>query len=65
MEIKTKFAIGAVVWTISKCKATKIEIEAITITPNGVWLRTKDCSAYSEDECFASKEELLKYVAGE
>lgn len=66
MEIKTKFNIGDKVWTICKCKATEIEISAIIVDANGVWLRAKkDYSAFCEDECFISKDELLKHIAGE
>lgn len=73
MEIKTKFTIGDKVWTIRGCKAVEFEICSISITSPKTLLpmiHITYCGAYNdgkittaaEPECFASKEELLKYV---
>lgn len=62
MEIKTKFAIGDKLWTVNGCKA--VQFEVVCIFYNGE-VRYGD-SRYSvtpESMCFATKEELLKYVA--
>lgn len=63
MEIKTKFALGDKVWTIHNFKATQIEIAAIEINANGVSVRAKDeYAAFSENNCFTTKEALVKHL---
>lgn len=66
MEIITKFAIGDTVWTIRDCKAAEIEVAAMTIDVNGVWIRSKeDYSAFHEDNCFPTKEALINHILGD
>lgn len=66
MEIKTKFKIGDKVWTIYKFKATEIEVSAMTVDVNGVWIRGKqDYTSFHEDNCFATKDELIQYITSE
>lgn len=76
MEIKTKFAIGDKVWTIKNCKAVEFEVCSISINKSATLYpatRITYCGAYkdgkittaTEPECFASKEELIKYVTSE
>lgn len=66
MEIKTKFKIGDKVWTIYKFKATEIEVSAMTVDVNGVWIRGKqDYTPFHEDNCFATKDELIQYITSE
>lgn len=66
MEIRTKFNLGNSVWTIRNCKAAEVEIAAMTIDINGVWIRSKeDYAAFHEDNCFTSKEALIKHISGD
>lgn len=66
MEIKTKFGIGDKVWTIYNCKVAEIEVAAMTIDVNGVWIRSKeDYSAFHEDNCFPTKEALINHILGD
>lgn len=66
MEIKTKFSLGDKVWTIRDFKATEIEIDAMTVNINGVWIRGKeDYTSFHEDTCFATKVELIRHIAGD
>lgn len=63
MEIKTKFNIGDKVWTIRNCKATEIEVAAMVIDVNGVWIRSKEVySVFHEDNCFPAKEALINHI---
>lgn len=63
MEIKTKFNLGDKVWTIYNCMTTEIEVAALTIDVDGVWIRSKaDYSAFHEDNCFPTKEALINHV---
>lgn len=74
MEIKTKFAIGDKVWTIKGCKAVEFEVCSISInTPVTLYpahlitycgeYKDGNITTATEPECFATKEELLKFVA--
>lgn len=66
MEIKTKFNLGDSVWTICDFKAVEIEVRAMSVDEDGVWLLTAgDYRRYHEDHCFATKEELIKYITEE
>ena len=66
MEIKTKFKLGARVWTIHNCKATEIEVAAMTVDINGVWIRDRhDYTSFHEDNCFATKDELIRHITSE
>lgn len=66
MEIKTKFALGEKVWTVDDCKATEIEVAAITIDAHGVWLRSKaGCASFREEHCFPSKQSLVAHIEAE
>ena len=66
MEIKTKFALGDTVWVVDSSQAKTMTVESIHIFPTGITYSLSELreSRY-ENECFASKEELLRYVAGE
>lgn len=74
MDIKTKFAIGDKVWTIKDCKAVEFEVCSISINKSATLYpanRITYCGEYKdgkittaeEAECFATKEELLKFIA--
>lgn len=63
MEIKTKLSIGGKAWTIKDCKAVEFEINYIVVSRNGVRYGDGQYNTNLECECFATKEELLKFVA--
>lgn len=63
MEIKTKLPIGDKAWTIKDCKAVEFEINYIVVSRNGVRYGDGQYNTSLECECFATKEELLKFVA--
>lgn len=65
MEIRTKFRIGDHLWSITNFKATEIEVAAIVIDADGVWVRNKDYALFHQDNCFASKDELIQYLTSE
>lgn len=76
MEIQTKYALGDKVWTIRGCKAVEFEVCSISInTPATLYpaYRITYCGEYkdgnittaAEPECFATMEELIKYVTSE
>lgn len=70
MEIKTKFALGDTVWIVVESKAIQAEVHSIFIGKEVLFYNLKPSPdamsiAYEEQKCFATKEELLKYVAGE
>lgn len=65
MEIKTRFAIGDKVWIIQNSKATQITIEIIRLDNKAIMYGANAYDLYLESECFATKEALLEYVAGE
>lgn len=62
MEIKTKFAIGDKVWTIKNCKAAEFEVEAITLFGTVIFYGSDRYEMIDEAICFATKEELIKYI---
>lgn len=63
MEIKTKFAIGDKVWTVNEVKAVEVEISAMVVDGRGVWVRDNaDFTLHHENNCFPTKEELLKHI---
>lgn len=71
MEIQTKFNVGDKIYSIDKrdMKIKKFEIGAIYIACGSeisISYRNKDCSMfednYPEENCFYSKEELLRYI---
>lgn len=63
MEIKTKFAIGDKVWTIKNCKAVEFEVVVITLFGTVIFYGSDRYEMIDEAMCFATKEELLKFVA--
>lgn len=63
MEIKTKFRVGDKAWTIKDCKAVEFEINYIVVSRNEVRYGDGQYNTTLECECFATKEELLKFVA--
>lgn len=66
MEIKTKFAIGDRLWTIHNFKATEIEVVAIVIDAHEISVRAKeDYATFPEDNCFITKESLIKHLMGD
>lgn len=63
MEIKTKFNLSDKVWTINEVKAVEIEIAAMVVDDKGVWVRDKsDFTLYHENNCFTTKEKLIKHI---
>lgn len=65
MEIKTQFNIGDLVWVVINSKAAEIEVVAISVTKDGIFYGESRYGMHHESECFATKPELLEYVAGE
>ena len=66
MEIETKFSIGDPIWIIQSGRAALVTIGSIHIFITGITYSFVDSQeSRPENECFATKEELLKYVAGE
>lgn len=65
MEIKTKFSLGEKVWIIQNSKATQITIEIIRLDNKAIMYGANAYDLHLESECFATKEALLEYVAGE
>ena len=70
MEIRTEFNIGDGVWTIIDSKAKDTVIESIHIFKDGVSYAVKKADKHGyvqhpESECFATKEELIKYITSE
>ncbi len=68
MEIKTKFSAGDKVWTVAYCKAIHATILRICIDKDGLSYDVETDNGekiYYCDEkfLFASKEQLLTYVA--
>lgn len=64
MEIKTKYAIGDTLWRIRNSRAESFECAVIAYEKTASYGKSVyDLS--EEAQCFASKEELLAYVAGE
>lgn len=65
MQIKTKFAVGDTVWTIRDCKAAPFEIGCIVFDGTSVYYGETRFDTVVESQCFATKEGLLKYAAGD
>lgn len=68
MEIVTKFAIGDKVWTIKDCKAKEYSVYAIHINKGGTIYylddgKTRSLESVAEEQCFASREELIKHIS--
>lgn len=69
MGIESKFALGDKVYVLKKSKAVQMEIRSIIIDENGICY--SDCFApyishpYPSHECFATMDELVKYVTSE
>ncbi|MCM1297741.1 MAG: hypothetical protein NC311_19565 [Muribaculaceae bacterium] len=64
MDIMTKYAIGDILWRVRNSKAESFECRVIAYDKAASY----GPSIYDlceEPQCFASKEELLAYVAGE
>lgn len=65
-----KFGLGDKVWIVENSRAIQVEVNSIYISNHGTsyWF-AKDGETNSlsieEEKCFATKDELLKYVAGE
>ncbi len=72
MDIKTKFAIGDTIWTLRDLKPVEFEVGSISVTQaktvppqNIITYGSCTIEAYicaNENECFASREELLNYI---
>lgn len=73
MQINTRFNIEDRVWTIHRLKAVEFEIHSISISSPRTLMpivRTIYCGTSTngtvvtapEDECFTSKDELLKHI---
>lgn len=69
MEIISKFNLGDKVFTIRNNKAREIEIKSITVDEKGVWYSDSEASyiysPHKETECFATREELIKYICND
>lgn len=67
MTIESKFNLGDKVWTIGyNLKAAEIQIGLISYGDGGIrYVDNATYQSYYEDRCFATKEELMKYVAEE
>lgn len=66
MEIRTKFGIGDKVWTLINARAKRVKVSSLYIDCQGVRiLCTESYHSISEEECFATKDELLEYTFGE
>lgn len=64
MEISTEFAIGDKVWKIHDSKAICFEIDCI-LYDGSVYYGENRYDMTIATQCFASKEELIKYVTSE
>lgn len=79
MEIRTRFSIGDKIWTLQRSKAVTFEVKSISIGRTSLLLNQPEeiavtyCGEYKdgnittarENECFASREELVKYIIDE
>lgn len=69
MTIQTRFNLGDKVFVLKDGKVREIEIKSITVDDKGVWY--DDTEAYMifqphhEEQCFATKEELIEYITSE
>lgn len=61
MEILTKYALGETIYVIRESKAVKMEIRSIVISETGIYY-SDFVYSYPEKECFASIDELVKYI---
>lgn len=69
MEIKTKFNLGDKVFVLKASKAVEMEIKSIAVDKDGAYY-SDGCAGYifqpvPEAQCFASVEELVKYITSE
>lgn len=64
MEISTKFAIGDKVWKIHDSKAVCFEIGCI-LYDGAVYYGETRYDVTISTQCFATKEELIKYITSE
>lgn len=68
MEIKTKFNLGGKVWTLCGDKVKEIEIKSILVTERGIFYSGTEgyvITSHAEDRCFATKDELIRYITSE
>lgn len=65
MDVYLKYDLRDKVWTISQCKAVQFTIGFIGIYDGAVVYGANKYDLIPESECFATKEELLKYVNGD
>lgn len=68
MEIITKFAIGDKAWTVRGCKAKEFTVASIHVFESGVVYTAEGIAPQSsipESQCFATKVELLEYIAAD
>lgn len=64
MNIITLFAPGDKVWVVHNCRAILVEVSAVIVSHSGVSYAFDHLGNFYESECFATKEELLRHVAG-
>lgn len=62
MEIKTRFALGDKVWKVENSKAVCFEVCHIAYD-GAVYYGTCSYDTCVETQCFATKEELIKYLS--
>lgn len=68
MTINVKYGIHSKVWTVRNCKAVESEVLGISVFESGVYYRISSDSALfksetvAENECFATKLELLEHI---
>lgn len=63
--ITTNFAIGDTAWRIYDSRATCFEVRIIAYDGSTVYYGETLYDTTPETQCFATKEELLKYVAAD
>lgn len=63
MEINTNYCIGDKIWKVENSKAVCFEVRYIAYD-GSVYYGTCAFDLCIESQCFASKDELLKYVGG-
>lgn len=66
MEITTIFNIGAHAWTLHDLKVVEFKISSISISTTRIFYcgtrHNGDIITAPEDQCFNTKDELLKYI---
>ena len=64
MNIITMFAPGDQVWVVHNSRALQIKIAAVIVSDSGTSYYADNIGNFYEAECFATKDDLLRHVAG-